>query len=515
MQIGFVMKKHTKTRKGRHRPGGQRQWPLTAAGMLAALLAALLFAGCGMSRPEDREAGFAEKWLEKAQKAKGRSPQIKKRKTLEIQKPFPEQEAAAEKKEKKTLPDVKVSLQLREAPVRSVLRAMAEAADQDLMLNQTVAGTMSVNIQEIPWNDAFQSILDAQGLTWSRQGSVIRVKSMKDLEQELNLTSLQQNVSRQKMAARKFEPLVSRIVAINYGDAEKLAEILGRFLSRDIEGETRGQIAVDKQTNSLVIQATPADTARLKQMIHHLDRPRSQILIEANIVEATQETARELGMRWSGQYMEESGSFLEEFRILDESETTFESFGGTGGLNLSMAAGPLSGNVLYAQLQALEEDGKVNILSSPSITTMDNQMAYTEHGERVPYETTDDEGEPEVEFEDAVLRLEVMPHIIDGKHMRMQIKVKKDQVDFTQTVDGNPLIRAKETETRLVVRDGETIVISGLSKQTVTDTDEGIPVLKDVPLMGWLFKGQEKSEEMEEFLIFITPTILGTRTEQG
>ncbi|MFW6335424.1 MAG: type IV pilus secretin PilQ, partial [Desulfosalsimonas sp.] len=180
--------------------------------------------------------------------------------------------------------------------------------------------------------------------------------------------------------------------------------------------------------------------------------------------------------------------------------------------SLGLVGGRIAENVLYAQLSALQEDGKLNILSSPSITTMDNQAAYTEHGERVPYETTDDEGSPEVEFEDAVLRLEVIPHIIDGTFMRMQIKVKNDEVDFTQTVDGNPVIRAKDTETNLVVKDGQTIVISGLSKQTITDVNQGVPVLKNIPGAGWLFKGRDTGEEMEEFMIFITPTILGAET---
>ncbi|MBS3756933.1 MAG: type II and III secretion system protein, partial [Desulfobacterales bacterium] len=127
-------------------------------------------------------------------------------------------------------------------------------------------------------------------------------------------------------------------------------------------------------------------------------------------------------------------------------------------------------------------------------------------------ETTDEEGQPEVEFEQAVLRLEVVPHIIDGEHMKMEIKVKKDQVDFTRTVEGNPLIRTKQTETNLVVQNGETIVISGLSKQTVTETDRGVPALSNVPILGWLFRGLNRSNEMEEFMIFLTPTILGTKS---
>lgn len=482
--------------------------------VILGLVAALLAPGCSLIKAEPEKTPFADKWLKEAQEAKGHSPQIRKRKTLEIEDKFvrmeEEKKAAAAQK---SLPDVKVSLRLRDAPVRSVLRAMARAADQDLLINETVGGNMSVDIRDIPWNQAFEGILDSRGLTWCWEGNVIRVKSMKDLQQELDLTALQQNLSRQQMTAQTLAPLATQIVSINYADAEKLAEILKGFLSTDLKGEPRGRIAVDKDTNSLIVQATRQDIDRLEQMIRHLDKPRAQILIQANIVEANQETARELGMRWSGQYTRYTSNFMEEFRVVDESAKPSESFLGPEGLSLSMIAGPLSGNVLYAQLQALQRDGKLNILSSPSITTMDNQMAYTEHGERVPYETTDEEGRPEVEFQDAVLRLEVIPHIINDTYMRMRIKVKKDQVDFTQTVDGNPLIRAKETETNLVVRDGETIVISGLSKQTVTGTHEGFPGLKDLPWVGWLLGGKEKSEEMEEFLIFITPTILGTKTD--
>jgi len=494
------------------RPGGR---VLIFAGLLAAALL-LCLQGCAGS-PEKKTApektDFTRQWLEKAEQSRGYSPRVEKRETMEIDGRMKDADPVPQAAAKAMLPDQKVTLHLRNAPVAAVLRAMAKSADINILVNETVDGTMSVNIENIAWNQAFQSILDSRGLTWSRQGDLIRIQSMADLEKQLALSGLLQQVENQKDDAQRAGPIVSRIIRINYADAEKLSEVLTKFLPRQNGEDQRGAISVDTGTNSLVLQASRHDINRMHQVIQTLDKPRSQILIEANIVEANQETAKELGMRWSGRYITSAGTF-DDFGITGEPRAPEESFiDPEAGLSLGVAAGRFGGNILYAQLLALQEEGQLNILSSPSITTMDNQTAYTEHGERIPFETTDDEGRPEVEFEDAVLRLEVTPHIIDGKHMRMRINVKNDEVDFTRTVEGNPVIRAKDTETNLVVENGETIVISGLSKQTISDLENGVPVLKDIPLLGRLFKGTEKSEEMQEFMIFITLTILGTKTQ--
>jgi type IV pilus assembly protein PilQ len=138
-------------------------------------------------------------------------------------------------------------------------------------------------------------------------------------------------------------------------------------------------------------------------------------------------------------------------------------------------------------------------------------LAFTENGERIPFSTLDTSVTPPtrtVKFEDAVLRLEITPHVIDGRNLSMKIIVKKDEVDSSRTVDGNPYIIKKQTSTTLIVQDGETIVISGLTKQRGTNAVSGVPGLKEIPFLGWLFKGEGKSESMEEVLIFITPKIL-------
>jgi type IV pilus assembly protein PilQ len=282
-------------------------------------------------------------------------------------------------------------------------------------------------------------------------------------------------------------------------------------------------------------------------IIEKIDKPTSQILIKANIVEATKDTARALGIQWGGMYARKVGD--QNVYVTPGGTTTTGSaptdpLGGTytpasgapglsghgygvnfpgassalaaaasGGMgSLGLLIGTIGGNILDVQLQALQQDGKVNILSSPSITTLDNQMAYTENGEKVPYVSTSTSGgvtTQDVKFEDAVLRLEITPHVIGGNNLKMGILVKKNEVDPTgRNVLGNPYIFKKETKTNLIIKDGETIVISGLTKQRLTDAEGGIPWIKNIPVLGWLFKSTGKAETMEEVLIFITPTIL-------
>jgi type IV pilus assembly protein PilQ len=352
----------------------------------------------------------------------------------------------------------------------------------------------------------------------------------------------------QELAIRQVEPPLTRVININYADAKALKDNLQEFLTKDKDGKPRGSIRVDEHNNALIIQAIRDDLSRMLPLIEKLDKPTPQIAIKANIVEATKDTARNLGIQWGGMYNPRvgdhnlwvtpggttavgssptnpiSGGYA-------PSSNTAPGLSGQGfGVNfpvsiMSQAAsgalglmfGTIGGNILEVQLNALQIEGKLNILSSPSITTLDNQKAFTENGARVPYVTEEVSGgvvTRVVKFEDVVLRLEITPHVIDGKNLKMKILVKKDEVDERENnkVQGNPRIIKKQTETNLIVRDGETIVISGLTKHTLQEGESGIPGLKDLPVLGWLFKGTSKGQSMEEVLIFITPTILPVQT---
>jgi type IV pilus assembly protein PilQ len=178
--------------------------------------------------------------------------------------------------------------------------------------------------------------------------------------------------------------------------------------------------------------------------------------------------------------------------------------------------GTIGQNILEVQLNALQKDGKLNILSSPSITTLDNQKAITINGDSVPIAGVAGVGATAAPtMVDAKLTLDITPHVIDGKNIRMEIKVIKNSADFTRGLPGFPVIITKETKTTLIAADGETIVISGLTTQDNRGSTSGVPWLKDIPVLGWLFKGETTSDFMEEVLIFLTPTVIKPQEVAG
>ena len=180
------------------------------------------------------------------------------------------------------------------------------------------------------------------------------------------------------------------------------------------------------------------------------------------------------------------------------------------GLDLGFVLESGTGNILSVQLQALEDEGQLNILSSPNITTLDNQEAFIESGRDIPYQSVEDD-EVKIEYKKAVLRLEVTPHVIDNETVKMEIFVTKDDVDFTQSVGFNPSIITKRARTGVILFNGQTTVIGGLSKEQASGEEYGVPYLKDVPGLGVLFKGTNKDNAKEELLIFITPHVLKER----
>lgn len=489
----------------------------------------VLLYGCAESSKVTKKDPFFEKWSTLAETSQGHSPAAEQKK-IDIAslaaKPAPP--TASEKK----MPTKKINLTMRQADLKAVLRAMAKAVDLNLLMKNDIKGEVSVDFRGVAWDQAFTGLLSTYGLSYIWEGNIIRVMTSDDIDRDL----------KQKISMRDIqwvEPLLQPVVInIDYTDPKKLSETLQDFLTKDKDGKPRGSVKVDEHSNSLVISAMHADLMKMLPIIEKLDKPTPQILIKANIVETSKSTARDLGIMWGGQYQSGNmGVYPGGTRVSTTSNINPIAqgpvgIGGTGfasnfpasnltstaSASLGLVFGTIGGNVLETQLQALQNDNKLNILSSPSLTMLDNQKAFTENGEKVPYVTiqTDTAGNTTrtIKFEDAVMRLEITPHVIDGKNLKMTILVKKDEVDTSRTVDGNPYIIKKQTQTVLIVQDGETIVISGLTKQTKTEGEKGLPFLKDVPVLGWLFKSQSQSDKMEEVLIFITPRILQVGSRQ-
>ncbi|MEE9912496.1 MAG: type IV pilus secretin PilQ [Deltaproteobacteria bacterium] len=485
--------------------------------------------GCSGELKSTKSDPFFEKWNTLADNSQGHSPEARPKKIDIAASPDKQSKtAAAMGVSIRNLPTKPINLTMRQAELKAVLRAMAKSVNYNLLVKNDLKGEVSVDFRSVPWDQAFTGLLKTHGLSYVWEGNVIRVMTIEDIEQEL----------KQKVQLRDIqwvEPLMNPVVIkIDYADPKKLEKTLQGFLTKDKDGKTRGSVVLDEHSNSLVISANSQDLANMIPIIEKLDKPTPQILIKANIVETTKDVARDLGIMWGGQYNRgdytaaSGGTRATTTSPITPTAGGPVGIGGTGfasnfqATNLtSLASGSLAllfgtigGNVLEIQLQALQKDSKLNILSSPSITTLDNQKAFTENGEKVPYVTREVDATGRetrtIKFEDVVLRLEITPHVIDGKNLKMKIVVKKDELhpDKTRWIEGNPIIIKKQTETNLIVNDGETIVISGLTKNTKSDGETGWPWLKDVPALGWIFKSDGKSDKMEEVLIFITPHIL-------
>lgn len=508
------------------------------------LLLLTFFIGCAGDTKSAKKDPFFDKWNTLAASSPGHSPQSKSKKidisAIPAQKTQTSVEIGESTHKLTTKP---VTLTMRQSELKAVLRAMARVVNYNLLVKNDLKGEVSVDFRGVPWDQAFTGLLKTHGLSYSWEGNVIRVMTIEDMEQELKRKVQMRDI-------QWVEPLVGPVVVkIDYADPVKLQKTLQDFLTKDKDNKTRGSVTLDEHSNSLVISSTSQDLAKMIPIIEKLDKSTPQIQIKAHIVETTKNVARDLGVMWGGMYKGNLGNKNIYVTPGGRSGTTTadplaggytptngaagiagQGFAGNfpisgianavGAGSLGLIYGVIGDSLLEVQLQALQQDNKLNILSSPSITTLDNQKAFTENGERVPFTTLESSSgsapTQTTKFEDVVLRLEITPHVIDGKNLKMTIFVKKDEVDMTRKSSlGDPYIIKKQTQTVLIVKDGETIVISGLTKQTVGMGDRGWPLFKDIPVLGYLFKAESKSDAMEEVLIFITPTILKTDDESS
>lgn len=451
--------------------------------------------------------------------------------------------------EKKPLPTEDVSFRFINENINNVLRTLAHAAGINMVISEKVTGMVNMDINNASWDKIFLSLLRTYGLSYKWEGSIMRVLTLEDLDNELKVIEANNRIlagkkqkdfeeleAAEKRESKKREielvrPLLTNVIEVKFSSAEKLKASLEQLLEKkkDIK---RGFITVDEHTRSLIIQATQTDMDMITALAEKLDRSIGQVLIEAHIVETSKETARELGIRWGGLYRHNgdndnhwiipgSSNGISGKKIDDGLEpesgniVNFPANVQDAGFQIGYVAQKIGKYILSFQLSALQRQGKLNILSSPSITTLDNQAAMIKSGKEVPYQAVNDDGEVTINFKEAVLSLKVTPHIIDNNTLNMQIETKKDELDFSNTVQGNPTIIRKEAKTNVMLRDGQTTVIGGLSKEVLGNDESGVPILKDIPLLGYLFKGKSRRMDMEEILIFVTPYVLGKTEKQA
>lgn len=502
----------------------------------AALLVLLSLSLYACTQPKSTEDPFMNQWRELADTAQGYSP------ATEDLRPEPRVLMRYQEPQNappKALPSLPVTLKLHNVDVGVALRSLAAAAEVNILLGSGISGTVSINVRKAPWKDVFLGLLTTSSLQYRWQGTLLQISTLAEKKREVELLTLDNQLAQQRLLSSQNRPLSLSVIKIRYADAQTLQQSLAGLFTTS--GSPNGQsttITVDEHSNSLIIQATETDQRRLLSLVEGLDQPRPQVQLKAYIVEATKESARELGTQWGGIWR--SAALRGGNRMWagsggaagktgsDPINTPLDSAGnaglggtpfgfdytpgGTGKMgSLGLMFGKVGGNILEIQLNLLQKEGQISILSAPSITTLDNKMAYTENGQKVPYVSTSTMGDREVRFESATLRLEMTPNVIDNDNLKLKIMVRKDEVDTSRTVDGNPFIIKKQTETTLIMRNDETVVISGLTKEKGSIVTAGIPGLKDLPGGNVVFGHESKNAVMEEVLIFITPRILPIR----
>ncbi len=509
---------------------GKKMLRRMAAGLLTGSVMVGLLAGCAANRNNDANPFFDE-WRTKAEKSKGYSPERSdKNRALAEQAQAVVSKRPVKAQTIRPLPTRKVTAKLQDIDVGVALRAIAKSVGQNILINEKVKGVISLDVKAVPWDQVFMSILRMQGLSYAWEGDILRIMTYEDRQRDMQRDLQTRVIAIEYADAVKLKDNVQNILDITSAKANPAPEGGGDAKAAASQTAQSGSVMVDEHSNSLIIQATAEEINRILPLIASLDRPTPQVHIEAHIVEATKDTARELGIQWGGlAHGTESGQYLysgsNSSGIFGQTLTegvnptigqgiNFPANLGTAGMGLTLGylAQTAGETVLSVQLSALQEDGKLNILSSPSITTLDNQVAMIESGAEVPFQTVDENGNLVIEWKKATLKLEVTPHVIEGDTLKLKIITKKDELDFTRPVQGNPTIITKNAETNVVLLDGQTTVIGGLNKETTNNAESGVPGLKDIPVLGWLFKGRSDSSNMEEVLIFITPYILKERT---
>ena len=411
--------------------------------------------------------------------------------------------------------------------VVTLLRLMARLADVNMLISPKVEGAIGFSFRGVAWDQAFLSILSSSGLTYSWQGDVLRVMTIEDVRRELEMAGALRDRENARQDLRQAEPMVMRVIPVRYMSAENIGKsvasmITGAAQAGGVATQGKAAVSVDGESNTIIVHASRADVDKAVDLVERLDRIRPLVQIEAKIVEATRDTARQLGMQWGGQtgrlqggrLVTASGGAATAGGYASDFPAQFASgLEAPAGFSLGLVSERIGMNeLLNLQLTALQQQGRINIQASPSVTTLDNEMAVIESGEERAYRTstgTGNENDAQVEWKKAVLKLEVTPHVVDGNKLRVVIVANKDSFDETKPTTNNEFpVNTKRARTTVMLADGETTMIGGLSLESSSETTAGVPFLMRIPLLGFFFRNKSSSGRFNETIIFITPTIL-------
>lgn len=439
--------------------------------------------------------------------------------TLEFR-PLTKAEKEELRKSKVVYTGDRLSLNFQDIEVRAVLQLLADFTGLNLVASDTVRGNITLRLKNVPWDQALDIILKSKGLSMRQTGNVIMVAPTQEIAAQEKLELESQN------QIEELAPLRSEFIQVNYAKAADFAAMLKSAENKLLS--ERGNVTVDTRTNTLLVQDTAAKLEEIRRLIGRLDVAVRQVMIESRIVIANDDFARDLGVRFGFS------------RFDSDDDGNFNNIAGgnpghltgTGalvpGVEIPAGVAPLwvnlpvtdpSGAVnfligkvgsylLQLELSAMQREGRGEIVSSPRVITSDQSPASIKVGQEIPYQQASASGATNVAFKEAVLKLEVTPHITPDDRIIMDLQVNKDNPDFTRELGGIPPVDTRSVETSVLVDNGETVVLGGVYEREKTYNKEQVPWLGDVPILGALFKTTSRQDNNEELLIFVTPRIL-------
>jgi len=426
------------------------------------------------------------------------------------------EEAEARREEKFPYTGDKLSLNFQDIEVRSVLQLIADFTGLNLVASDTVGGSITLRLQNVPWDQALDLILKTKGLDKRQIGNVLLVAPAEEIAAREKL-ELETNKQIAELAPVRLD-----IIQVNYAKAADIVELI----QADEELiSSRGFVSSDARTNTISVRETAEKLDEIRRLVSTWDVPVRQVSIEARIVRAQTNVAEDLGVRWGGAAYNVDGDdvvtvggslgTLQEARDAASGGSNTISFPGALGVDLgvtgegasSFAIGWGSDDFLVdLELSALESDGRAEVVSQPRVVTADRQSASIKSGEEIPYQEASSSGATSVSFKEAVLSLEVTPQITPDDKIIMDLVVNQDSRG--EVTAGIPSINTNEVTTQVLVANGETVVLGGIFQSEVATQTTKTPFLGDIPYLGRRFKRTEHVDERSELLIFITPKII-------
>ena len=428
----------------------------------------------------------------------------------------------------------RIDLDLKDADVHNVLRLLADVGRVNIVTADDVSGNVTIRMRNVPWDQALDVILQAKGLGMVRQGNMIRVAPMAQLEKEREMA-----IARRRQEVQ-LAPIETRLIPISYAEAGTIQARARELLSE------RGSIAVDERTNVLIVRDIAGNLNQIEELIRSLDTQTPQVLVEARIVEATSRYLRDVGIQWGGDatFSPATGNptgliFPDRVGVVGGASDAATPTAGLSpfsnsvpnpnfAVNLPAAVGTGQGGAiglsfgsidntinLAVRLSAAEASGMLRILSSPRILTLDNREARIAQGTLIPFSQVSAQG-VQTTFQEAKLQLLVKPHVTADGSISMHVKINRDEPDFNQTsARGDPTILKREAETELLVMDGHTAVIGGIYTRNTGRNLDQVPFFGDIPILGLLFQRRRASDTRGELVIFLTPRIVNRAEALG